>query len=58
MKTESYEKDGVKKYSTGVIVDRFEFPPSRSKKSMENQSVKALPSPVDAPVMAEDEIPF
>jgi len=58
MKTESYEKDGVKKYSTGVIVDRFEFPPGKGKKSADNQSVKALPSPVNAPAMEEDEIPF
>jgi len=30
IKTDTWEKDGEKKFSTGVIIDRFEFPPGKN----------------------------
>ena len=33
IKTDTWEKDGEKKFSTGVIIDRFEFPPGKNSNS-------------------------
>lgn len=53
----SYEQDGVKKYSTEVIVQQFDFPPKgQAEASGESKPVKQdARTPIDE---LEDQIPF
>jgi single-strand DNA-binding protein len=39
LQTREYEKDGQKKYTTEIVVDRFDFPVSRSSKATGDASV-------------------
>lgn len=63
IQTGSYEKDGVKHYTTDIMVDRHEF--VESKKAQESSAAPAadappapVPEPADYTVVEPDELPF
>lgn len=56
LQTGSYEKDGVKHYTTDVIVDRHEF--CEPKASVESQAATPAPEPTPPPVASVSEEPL
>jgi len=62
IKTDTWEKDGEKKFSTGVIIDRFEFPPGKNSgsgsKSKAQKPKKKATVDVSSIDVDSSEIPF
>jgi len=62
IKTDTWEKDGEKKFSTGVIIDRFEFSPGKNSGSgskSKAQKPKKKPTVDVSSIDVDDsEIPF
>ena len=59
IRTGSYEKDGIKRYTTDVIVDRFDFIDSRSDGGQAQQQQSPDDVDPDFHLMADDDdLPF
>lgn len=64
LQTRSWEKDGVKRYSTEIVVEKFEFLQSKSDQTAGNQDSESpqqhheqpAPAPTSQPI--EDDLPF
>lgn len=56
IQTGSYEKDGVRVYTTDIVVENWEF--VESKKAAESAPAPGEPSFMDIPDIPDEELPF
>lgn len=58
IQTGSYERDGVKRYTTDIVVDRSEFVESKQAQESSATPAATAPEPADYTVVEPDELPF